>query len=528
MVARGRRSGAALLMAVAAVIGGAESAGPAVAVTYTSPGTVTEFSTGITAASAPVEIAAGPGGNLWFIQRATNQVGRITPNGKVTEFGAGITAHSFLQGIAAGPDGDLWFTQQDSDQIGRITPHGKVTEYSAGITTTSGLMGITAGPDGNLWFTQTASDQIGRITPHGKVTEYSAGITAASEPDGIAAGPDGNLWFTQTASDQIGRITPRGKVTEYSAGITAASGVSEIAAGPDGNMWFTEFNGNRVGRITTGVSSAVGTITEFSTGITSNSNPRGIAAGPDGNLWFTEFNDGQVARITPKGKVKEFSTGIAAASRPAGIAAGPDGNMWFTEFVDSSVARITTGVPSAPRTVSASPRAKAAVVSWAPPTAPGAAAITGYRVTATPGGQQCVSTGTLHCTVRGLKNRSHYRFVVTGQNAIGTGPPSITSPAVIVGTSTAPRTLKVTFPHPGSATLSWRAPAFHGSAPISSYQIRWSPNNGHTWTGWASTGLRRHASRTGLFKGQTYLVEVRARNNSGAGPIATLGFTQHH
>jgi hypothetical protein len=48
----------------------------------------------------------------------------------------------------------------------------------------------------------------------------------------------------------------------------------------------------------------------------------------------------------------------------------------------------------------------------------------------------------------------------------------------------------------------------------------------HPWTAWVSTKLRRHASRAGPNTGNTYLLQVRARNNDGAGPAATLTSTQ--
>ncbi len=527
-------------LAVIAAIGVAGSVGPATAVTFTPVGTVTEFNISKVisiVSSYPSGVAAGADRDVWFTQQDSDQVGRMTPTGKVTEFSNGITAASGPGGIAAGPDGNMWFTESDADQIGRITPTGKVTEFHTNITADSDPVGIAAGPDGNMWFTQQGSNEVGRITPTGKVTEFSNGITPGSVPIGIAAGPDGNMWFTEFGADRIGRITTgvssaAGKVKEFSTGITAGADIFRIAAGPDGSMWFTEFGTDRIGRISTGVSSAAGKVKEFGAGITAGSEPLGIAAGADGSMWFTERSSGQVAQITPTGKVTEYSKGIAAHSTSDDIAAGPDGSMWFiqpgNEDVVDEIGRITTGVPSSPRAVKASPRSTSEVVTWAAPTNPGAIAISRYLVTATPGGHSCVSTGADRCTVHGLKNGTSYRFRVTAHNAVGTGPASAQSAAVIAGTPSVPRTLKVNFPYAGAASVTWRAPAFHGSGAISSYQIRWSFNNGHTWNAWANTKLRRHGSRTGLFKGQAYLVEVRARNHSGAGPVATVAFTQPH
>src|SRR5689334_10280839 len=81
-----------------------------------------------TAGSGPVGITAGPDGNLWFTENATNQVGRITPSGSVQEFPI-PTSGSDPAGITVGPDGNLWFTEFFGDKIGRITPAGVLTEF---------------------------------------------------------------------------------------------------------------------------------------------------------------------------------------------------------------------------------------------------------------------------------------------------------------------------------------------------------------------------------------------------------------
>jgi hypothetical protein len=64
--------------------------------------------------------------------------------------------------IVAGPDGALWFTNRDSESIGRITTSGEMAFYKgAGIHQ---LVGITVAPDGALWFCNFKGDSIGRIT----------------------------------------------------------------------------------------------------------------------------------------------------------------------------------------------------------------------------------------------------------------------------------------------------------------------------------------------------------------------------
>ncbi len=312
----------ALLLALAVLCSSAALAGTAHATT------ITELPP-LAAGSGPEGIAAGPDGNVWFVENRASRFGRVVPStGKITDFstGSGISANSLPAEITPGPDGGLWFTEEAPSRIGRIDPRtATAKEFAA-----SGQPeGITTGPDGNLWFTEFAGNRIGRITPAGAITEFSQGIGPASMPLGIAAGPDGNLWFTELRfeSNPIGRITLPGAVTEFSAGISAASQPARIVAGPDGNLWFSEQTGDAIGRIT-----PAGVVTEFRTGLSRGSGPVGIAVGPDGNLWFAEFggtSGSHIGRITPAGVVTEFPKELSAS--PLDITLGPDGNLWFTE-----------------------------------------------------------------------------------------------------------------------------------------------------------------------------------------------------
>jgi hypothetical protein len=85
-------------------------------------------------------------------------------------------------------------------------------------------------------------------------------------------------------------------------------------------------------------------------------------------------------------------------------------------------------VPDAPGAVAAAVAAQpgAVDVSWLPP-ADGGSAISGYTVTATPGGATCTTSAT-GCTVAGLSPGTTYTMSVTATNARGTGPAGVSSP----------------------------------------------------------------------------------------------------
>jgi hypothetical protein len=83
-----------------------------------------------------------------------------------------------------------------------------------------------------------------------------------------------------------------------------------------------------------------------------------------------------------------------------------------------------SGVPGAPTGVSGNALHRSARVSWTAPASDGGSSITGYTVTASPGGATCSTKGALWCTVTGLTNGTAYTFTVTATNATGTGAAS--------------------------------------------------------------------------------------------------------
>ncbi len=296
---------------------------------------ITEFPIPAPGAS-PVDIVAGPDGNLWFTELYSGRIGRLSVGGVLDQFQV-PTPRAWLWSITAGPDGNLWFTEASvsgdvgTGKIGRITPLGVATEFP-----TPSLLSaphfITAGPDGNLWFTDTETSYIGKVTTDGVITAFPVGVS--SVPQGITAGPDGNLWFTEALGNRIGRMTPAGEITEFNLP-APDSWPYEITTGPDGNLWFTEQAG-KIGRITTD-----GVVTEFLSGLNF---PAGIATGSDGNLWFLEGGANKVWRLTTDGAGTSYPIPTSGSGAFL-ITSGPDGALWFTEYDAGKIGRITTVPP---------------------------------------------------------------------------------------------------------------------------------------------------------------------------------------
>ena len=85
--------------------------------------------------------------------------------------------------------------------------------------------------------------------------------------------------------------------------------------------------------------------------------------------------------------------------------------------------------PSAPGAVGAVAGDASATVAWAAPSSSGSFPVSNYQVTASPGGQGCL-TSLLTCTVSDLVNGTTYTFTVKALNGAGWGAPSTPSDPV--------------------------------------------------------------------------------------------------
>ena len=203
-----------------------------------------------------------------------------------------------------------------------------------------------------------------------------------------------------------------------------------------------------------------------------------------------------------------------------------------TSVVGTSLPRLSdavtpAGVPSAPTTIRALPGNKSATVSWSAPTSNGGELITGYRVTAVPGGAQCTTASptALSCSVSNLTNGVAYKFTVIAINAIGNSVPSLAS--VIITPSTkplAPNSLLVASPAVGRVKLNWNGAQRFG-ATLLKYEYSYRVKSTAAWGAWTNNGTRTYVVLKNLSVGTAYQLRVRITTSGGATVSKVFPFT---
>ena len=177
--------------------------------------------------------------------------------------------------------------------------------------------------------------------------------------------------------------------------------------------------------------------------------------------------------------------------------------------VEGRISLNVRGVPDAP----AAPRIgeerdKTVVLSWTAPNSRGAP-ITGYRLTASPGGmtKTCASTT---CTFDGLTNDVTYTFTVAAQNAVGWSEESTASgQARPDAVPEAPA--RVDFVGFGDGELSWSWPdSVTTGSKIANYEVQITPALPSGITSLSTTSPSVTARN--LVNGTAYSIRVRAFN----------------
>jgi len=191
------------------------------------------------------------------------------------------------------------------------------------------------------------------------------------------------------------------------------------------------------------------------------------------------------------------------------------------------------GVATAPRSLTGSVGRQTAALSWQAPLSPGGSAITDYTVEASvdagitwavlPDAVSILRTASFS----GLTAGTAYQFRVRAINAGGPSVPSNTvtltplsfNPPSVVRSVTASAQLL-------GAYVYWSTPIDMGGGTLQSFVVDYSVDGGATYSGSVRVGSAwRNTTLTGLVGGVEHLIRVRAINEYGTSPEATVRVT---
>lgn len=170
-------------------------------------------------------------------------------------------------------------------------------------------------------------------------------------------------------------------------------------------------------------------------------------------------------------------------------------------------------VPAAPTSVTGSVASVGAIaVSWTDSATDNGMGISGYTVTASPGGGQCfAAAGDETCEVWGLDPGTAYTFTVKATNDVGDSADSIASAPVTTWDVPDPPTAVTAVAGEQQAVVSFTAPADSNGSPVTGYTVTSSPG-GHTC---APTGVATSCTVHGLSAGTGYTFSVTATSAVG-------------
>ncbi|HEY1616948.1 MAG TPA: fibronectin type III domain-containing protein, partial [Streptosporangiaceae bacterium] len=213
--------------------------------------------------------------------------------------------------------------------------------------------------------------------------------------------------------------------------------------------------------------------------------------------------------------------GWASAARAAANPASPAGAASPTSTASPAVTARSAGThrPGAPTGARAAARPRGALVSWQPPASDGGSPVTGYVITARPGGKRVHTAAVTSFTVGGLANGTAYRFTVTAVTGAGTGPASRRSAAVTPRAAGRPRAPRSVTAAAGfrQASVTWWAPSADGGDPVTGYVVSATPGSARVRV----AADARSAALTGLRDGRAYRLRVAAVTAAGTGPAST-------
>ena len=266
---------------------------------------------------APIAIAAGTDGSIWFTIDHADAIGRVR-DGRIERLPTSSRNVEPL-GLAVAADGSAWYTDLAARAIARISSVGEIERFVLDTPITR-LGRLAIAPDGAAWFADQTGYGMTRLKD-GVFTRHRI-ASARGGPYGVAVTTDGAIWATLQNGNQLLYLGTDGisKTFDLPRGGAVPT---DLAVGSDGSVWFLQFRANRIGRFKDGQFSDVEAGRE-------NAGLSGLAVAPNGDVWFGMLRRASLGRLRG-GRVAIFALPRNTA-RPFSVAVDRDCNVWYADI----------------------------------------------------------------------------------------------------------------------------------------------------------------------------------------------------
>jgi virginiamycin B lyase len=235
--------------------------------------------------------------------------------------------------VAAAPGGTVWYTGQIAGVLGRLDPKsGAVERIQLG--SGSNPHGVVVGPDGAAWVTDSGLNAIVRVDPDTKAVKSwplpkQRGHANLNTP---AFDGKGRVWFTGQ-SGIYGRLDPRsGEMKVWDA--PEGRGPYGITATPQGDIWWVSLAGSYLA--TVDLESGAATVIEPPT---KEAGTRRVWSDSKGQLWISEWNAGSLSRYNPADRSWKAWKLPGENPQCYSVWVDPDDKVWVTDFAANAILR---------------------------------------------------------------------------------------------------------------------------------------------------------------------------------------------